>query len=193
MSLITPKRNVDKTCNRGSDRPKSKIMGGFTRSMPKGNAVKSPVNDGVHVETVVIDDEEEDPVFPIDNHNVGHEFISDPVEDIPPIFDKDIRVDPVVDSLAKGKPVETNVLGSYQVGDMMHPLFVNCLLDKIRSMEGRVTEMLAYRDIVETENLKLKEKLDADNKSLLHVKKHKNRLIRRVLKLQNETIRMRRK
>ena len=68
----------------------------------------------------------------------------------------------------------------------MHPLFVNCLLDKIHSMEGRVIDMLAYHDIVETENLKLKEQLDADNKSLLCVKKHKNRLIRRVLKLQNE-------
>ena len=69
---------------------------------------------------------------------------------------------------------------------MIHPLFVRFLLDKIHSMEGRVTEMLAYRDIVETENLKLKEQLDADNKSLLRVKNHKNCLIRRVLKLQNE-------
>ena len=68
----------------------------------------------------------------------------------------------------------------------MHPLFLNCLLDKIRSMEGRVTEMSAHRDVVEAENLNLKEQLNADNKSLLRVKKHKNRLIRRVLKLQNE-------
>ena len=46
--------------------------------------------------------------------------------------------------------------------------------------------MSTHRDIMEAENLKLKEQLDADNKSLLRVKKHKNRLIRRVLKLQNE-------
>ena len=39
---------------------------------------------------------------------------------------------------------------------------------------------------MEAENLKLKEQLDADTKSLLRVEKHKNRLIRRVLKLQNE-------
>ena len=49
-----------------------------------------------------------------------------------------------------------------------------------------MTEMSAHRDIVEAENLNLKEQLDAENKSLLRVKKHKNRLIRRVLKLQNE-------
>ena len=65
-------------------------------------------------------------------------------------------------------------------------MFITCLLDKIHNMEGRVTEMSAHRDVVEAENLKLKEQLDADNKSLLRVKKHKNRLIRRVLKLQNE-------
>ena len=66
---------------------------------------------------------------------------------------------------------------------MIPPIFITCFLDKIRNMEGRVTEMSAHRDIVVAENLKLKEQLDADNKSLLRVKKHKNRLIRRVLKL----------
>ena len=187
LSPVTPKRNVDKTCNRGSDRPKAKIMGRFTRSMAKGNAVKSPVNDGVRVETIVIDDEEVDPVFPIDNHNVAHESISNPADDSLPTSTKDVRVDPIVDPPAKGKPIEANLSDSYQVGDMMHPMFVNCLLDKIHSMEGRVIEMLAYRDIVETVNLNLKEQLDAENKPLLRVKKHKNRLIRRVLKLQNET------
>ena len=35
-------------------------------------------------------------------------------------------------------------------------------------------------------NLRLKEKVDSDDKCLLRLKKHKNRLIRRVLKLQNE-------
>ena len=141
------------------------------------------MNDGVRVETVVIDDEEDHPVFPIYNHNVGPESISNPVEGSPPAFDKDVGPDPVVDLPVKGKPVETNVLGSYQVEDMMHPLFLNCLLDKIHSMEGSVTEMSAHRDVVEAENVKLKKQLDADNKSLLRVKKHKNRLIRRVLKL----------
>ena len=156
LSPVTPKRNID-ACKQMGNRPKAKLVGRFTTSMAKGNSVKSPVNDGVCVKTVVIDDEEVDPVFPVDNHNVAHESISNPVDDSLPAFDKDVRVDPVVDPPAKGKPVETNVLGSYQVGDMMHPLFVNCLLDKICSMEGRVTEMSAHRDIVEAENLKLKE------------------------------------
>ena len=49
-----------------------------------------------------------------------------------------------------------------------------------------MTEMLAHRDIVDAENLKLKEKVDSNIKTLLRLKKHKNRLIRRVLKLQNE-------
>ena len=69
---------------------------------------------------------------------------------------------------------------------MIHPMFITCLLDKIHRMEGRVTEMSAHHGIVEADNLKLKEQLDADNKSLLRVKKHKNHLIQRVLNLQNE-------
>ena len=71
---------------------------------------------------------------------------------------------------------------------MIPLMLITCLLDKIRSMEGRVTEMSAHRDVVEAENLKLKEQLGADNKSLLRIKKHKNRLIRRFLKLQNENV-----
>ena len=66
---------------------------------------------------------------------------------------------------------------------MIHPLFVNCLLDKIHKMEVRVTEMVARRDIMEAKDLKLNEKVDSNNKSLMHLKKHKNRLICRVLKL----------
>ena len=92
----------------------------------------------------------------------------------------------MVDPPVKDKSVESNLPGYYQIGDMIHPLFVNCLLDKMHRMEGEVVEMVAHRDIMEAENLKLKEKVDSDDKCLLHLKKHKNRLIRRVLKLQNE-------
>ena len=77
-------------------------MGGFTRSMAKGKVVKLPVNDGIRVETVVIDDEEDHPVLPVDNYNVGPESISNPVEDSPPAFDKDVQPDPVVDLPVKG-------------------------------------------------------------------------------------------
>ena len=119
-------------------------------------------------------------------HGIEHEFIPNPTDVRPPVFDKDLRVDPAIDPQAKGKNVETNLPSFYQYGHMIHLLFVNCLLDKIHRMEVRVTEMVAHRDIMEAENLKLNEKAVLNNKSLLHLKKHKNRLIRRVLKLQNE-------
>ena len=120
------------------------------------------------------------------DRGIEHEFIPNPADDSPPAFDKDVRVDPAIDPQAKGKTVETNLPGFYQDGLMIHLLFVNYFLDKIHRMEVRVTEMVAHCDIMEAENLKLKEKAVLDSKSLLRLKKHKNRLIRRVLKLQNE-------
>ena len=68
---------------------------------------------------------------------------------------------------------------------MIHPLFVNCLLDKIHRMEEEITGMVAHHDAMKAESTRMKEKSDADDKCLLHLKKHKNRLIRRVLKLKN--------
>ena len=125
--------------------------------MAKGNIVKPPVNDGICVENVMINNDERNPVFPVDDHNVGHEFISNPANDSPPAFDKDARPVPVVDLPVKGQTVETNLPSSYQAEGMIPPMFITCLLDKIRSMEGRVTEMSAHRDVVEAKNLKLKE------------------------------------
>ena len=69
---------------------------------------------------------------------------------------------------------------------MVHPLFVNCLLEKIHRMGEEITGMVAHRDAMTAENTRMKEKSDSDDKCLLCLKKHKNRLIRRVLKLQNE-------
>ena len=66
---------------------------------------------------------------------------------------------------------------------MMHPLFVNCLLDKIRRMEERVDEVVANHDLMEADNTKLKEKVDSSDKHIFRLKNHKNKLIRRVLKL----------
>ena len=102
------------------------------------------------------------------------------------MFDKDIRVDPVIDPPAQEKHVETSPPSFHYDGNMMHPLFVNYLLDKIRRMEERVNEVVANRDMMEADNLKLKEKVDLSDKYLLRLKNHKNRMIRRVLKLQNE-------
>ena len=182
LSPITPKRNTD-TCNREGNRPKAKVFGRFIRSKAKGSVVKPPVRKNVDVETIIIDDDEQNPVSPDVSHDIEDEFIPNPIEDSPPMFDKDIRVDPVVDLPVKGNTVETNLPSSYQARDMIHPMFITRLLDKIHRMEGRVTEISAHRDIVEAKNLKLKEKVDSDIKSLLCLKNHKNRLIRRILKL----------
>ena len=91
--------------------------------------------------------------------------------------------DSVIDSPAKEKPVGTSPPDFHYVGDMMHPLFINCLLEKIRRMEERVNEVVANRDLMEADNLKLKEKVDLSDKHLVRLKNHKNKLIRRVLKL----------
>ena len=92
----------------------------------------------------------------------------------------------MVDPPVKGKSVEANLPGSYRIGEMVHPLFVNCLLDKIHRVEGELTEMVTQYDVIKAESIKLKEKIDSDDKCALRLKNHKNRLILRVLKLQNE-------
>ena len=83
--------------------------------------------------------------------------------------------------------MQANLPGSYRLGEIVHPLFVSCLLDKIHRMEIELTEMVTRDDVIRAENLRLKEKVDSGDKCLLCLKKHKNRLIRRVLKLQNES------
>ena len=100
--------------------------------------------------------------------------------------DKNLQVDPVVDSPMKGQSVEVNLPRSYQIGETVHPLFVSYLLDKIHRMEIELTEMVTSDDVIKAENLRLKEKVDSDDKCLLRLKKHKNRLIHRVMKLQND-------
>ena len=64
LSPVTPKNSVDKTCNRGSNRSRAKVIGRFTRSMAKGNIVKPLVDDAIHVKTIVINDDERNPIFP---------------------------------------------------------------------------------------------------------------------------------
>ena len=53
-------------------------------------------------------------------------------------------------------------------------------------MKEEVTEMVAHSDAMKDENIRLKEKSDSDDKCMLRLKKHKNKLIRRVMKLQHE-------
>ena len=85
-----PQNNTDKTGNHGRDRPKAKLVGRFTRSMTKGQSVKTPVSDSTHTETVVIDDEGEDPRLPVNDQSVEHEFDLNHDHDNPPATDKEI-------------------------------------------------------------------------------------------------------
>ena len=64
-------------------------------------------------------------------------------------------MDSMPDPQIQGKPVEGNLPGSYRIGEAVHPLFVNCLLDKIRRMEVEITEMVARSDAVKAGNVKL--------------------------------------
>ena len=47
-------------------------------------------------------------------------------------------------------------------------------------------EIVARSDFVKAENVRLQEKSDSVDKCILRLKRHKNKLIRRVLKLQHE-------
>ena len=161
--------------------------------MAKANSVKTPVVDKLQVETVVLDDEELDFPSP-DNDNAVHpEAVPNPVDKTPPMVDEDIpmldkevRVDAVINSSIKEKSVHTNSPGVYCVADMAHPLFINCLLDKIRTMEERVNDMAVNRELIKGDNTRLKVKVDENDQQLLRLRNHKNKLIRRVLKLQDE-------
>ena len=186
LSSVTPKCNVD-TCKQIGTRPNAKVIGRFTRSMvAKGSTIKPSVNRNINIETVVLDDEEEKTVLPDNGFDIGHESIPNPADKSPHMPDKNLQVDPMVDPPAKDKSVEANLPGFYRIGEMVHPLFVNCFLDKIHRMEEEIIAMVAHRDAMEVENARMKEKSDSDDKCLLRLKKHKNRLIQRVLKLQNE-------
>ena len=53
-------------------------------------------------------------------------------------------------------------------------------------MEDRMNEIVASRDLMKTENVELRAKADKSGQQLSRLKSHKNKLIRRVLKLQDE-------
>ena len=60
--------------------------------MAKGNTVKTPVTDNVHVETVVLDDEETDLQLPVNDNDVQPEFVSNLVDESPHVIGKDTPV-----------------------------------------------------------------------------------------------------
>ena len=185
LSPVTPNRS-DQPCKQMRKKPNVKVTGRFTRSMvAKVNAIKSPVSNNKDIETVVLDDEESR-IVSHDDIDIDHESIIHHVENSPHVSDKNPSIIPVVDPPIKGKYVEVNLPDYYRIGEVVHPLFVNCLLDKIHQMEEEVVEMVAFSDAMKDENVSLKEKSDSADKRMLRLKKHKNKLIRRVLKLQHE-------
>ena len=104
-------------------------------------------------------------------------------------MDKEIseaRVDCVTDSVMNEKSVKATSVVLHEIGETIHPMFVNCLLDRVRVMEKKIGEISASRDLLKIDNQGLKEKIDASDKHLLRLKNHKNKLIRRVLKLQDQ-------
>ena len=116
----------------------------FTRSMlAKVSTVKPFVSKNIDIEMIVLDDEEENPVSPNDSLDIDHEPIMNHADNSPHVSDKNLQVDPVVDPPVKGKSVEANLPGSYRIGEKIHPLFVNCLLDKIHRMEEEIEGMVA--------------------------------------------------
>ena len=92
----------------------------------------------------------------------------------------------MADPVAKEKSVKTTSAVPRGIGETIHPLFINCLIDKVRRMEDKVNEIVASRDLLRTDNVKLKSEVDLSDQHLLRLKNHKNKLIRRVLKLQDE-------
>ena len=103
-----------------------------------------------------------------------------------PGLDKEVQEDAVIHSPTKEKSVHLNPPGIYCVADMAHPLFINRLLDKICSMEDRVGEIATNRDLMKYENVMLKKKVEVSDQQIVRLRNHKNKLIRRVLKLQDE-------
>ena len=53
-------------------------------------------------------------------------------------------------------------------------------------MEDKMNEIVASRDLLKADNAGLRENVDESNQHLSRLRNHKNKLIRRVLKLQDE-------
>ena len=138
-----------------SKKPNVKVTSRFTRSMAyKANAVKFVVKNDNEIETVVLDDEENG-YIPHDGHDMDPKAMTHPVTHSPCVSDKNPQIDSVLDPPIKGKSIEGNLPAPYRIGEVIHPLFVNCLLDKIRGMEVEITEMVERSDTVKAENVKL--------------------------------------
>ena len=114
-----------------SKTPSVKVMGRFTRSMVvKTNYVKPSEKNIEDIETVVLD-EEENGTVQHDGPDINPKPVNNPVEHNPHISDKYPQVHSMPNPQAEDKLAEGNLPGSYRISEAVHPLFINCLLDKI--------------------------------------------------------------
>ena len=162
--------------------------------------VPSPVNDNVihhdlmtdpvgQSHPVTVEEISENPSFSVEIQPIRPNVDVTPECESPPAVDKkipEVPVDYMTDSVVNEKSVKTTSAFSRGIGETIHPMFVNCLLDKVRRMEEKMNEIVASRDLLRIDNQGLKEKVVASDQHLLRLRNHKNKLIRRVLKLQDE-------
>ena len=115
-----------------SETPSVRVTSRVTRSMvDEANTVKPSVKDSKEIETIVLDDEEHEPISH-DCPDMDPETVTKLAENIPHIPNMCPDRGSVPDPQIKGKPVEGDSAGSYRFSEAVHPLFVNRLLDKIR-------------------------------------------------------------
>ena len=100
-----------------------------------------------------------------------------PTEHSPHIPDKDPQMDSMPDPQIKGKTAEGDPVGSYLISEPVHPLLVNCLLDKIRHMEIEIKELVTLNDSVKAENTRLQENFDSADKCIQRWKQQRKLLM----------------
>ena len=163
------------------------------------NVTRPPVNDDVvHCEFVANLAEQSNPAIVEDIFETPSLSVEvQPVEpgvgvtfdgDSPPSVDKkvqEVQADCTIDSVEKEKFVKTTSDVPRVIGETFQPLFISCLLDRVRRMEEKMNEIVASRDLLKVDNAGLKVKVDESNQHLSRLRNHKNKLIRRVLKLQD--------
>ena len=87
-----------------------------------------------------------------------------------PAEDKEVRevlVDHMTNSIIKEKPVQITSTVLCGTGETIQPLFISFLLDKVRRMEDRMNEIVASQDLMKTDNVELRAKVDKSGQQLL--------------------------
>ena len=83
---------------------------------------------------------------------------------------REVLVDRMTDPIVKEKPVKITSTVLRGNGETIQPLFISCLLDKVRRMEDRMNEIVASRDLMKTDNVELRAKVDKSGQQLLRLR-----------------------